>query len=84
MPDENCQKVGEHALGAWGWFAIFALFALLAAAIWYCVHAWNAMAGVGISWVGWLFIGLGVVLTLAVGGGLMALLFYSSRKGRDF
>jgi hypothetical protein len=27
---------------------------------------------------------LGVVVTILVGSGLMALLFYSSRSGRDF
>jgi hypothetical protein len=34
--------------------------------------------------VGWAFLGLGVILTIVLGGGLMALLFYSSRKGKDF
>jgi hypothetical protein len=71
-------------LGAWGWFAIIALLGLLAAAIWYCIHAWNEVAGSGISPSGWLFLVLGVVFTIAVGGGLMALLFYSSREGKDF
>lgn len=71
-------------LGRWGWFAIVALLALLAAALWYCVHAWAEVPGNGISPIGWLFLVLGVILTLVVGGGLMALLFYSSRKGRDF
>ncbi|MGH6875851.1 MAG: hypothetical protein ACREHV_00580, partial [Rhizomicrobium sp.] len=74
----------SRRLGPWGWFAIAALVALLAAAIWYCVYAWRALPGVGIPPVGWLFVVLGAVCTAAVGGGLMALLFYSSRKGRDF
>ncbi|MGH6889763.1 MAG: hypothetical protein ACREHF_11300 [Rhizomicrobium sp.] len=84
MPDEEGHDAGERRLGAWGWFAIFALLAILAAAIWYCIHAWREMAGVGISPAGWIFLGLGAVLTIMVGGGLMALLFYSSRKGKDF
>jgi hypothetical protein len=84
MPDQGSQGSDQRRLGAWGWFAIVALLAILAAAIWYCVHAWDALAGVGISPAGWLFLGLGVALTIVVGGGLMALLFYSSRKGKDF
>lgn len=84
MLDKESPRSGERRLGVWGWFAILALFAILAAAIWYCIHAWSAMAGVGISPAGWLFLGLGVVLTIVVGGGLMALLFYSSRRGKDF
>jgi hypothetical protein len=34
--------------------------------------------------MGWFFMIVGGIVTLAVGGGLMALIFYSSRKGRDF
>ena len=32
---------------------------------------------------GWLMMGLGIVFTLLVGGGLMALIFYSNRAGFD-
>jgi hypothetical protein len=38
---------------------------------------------VGIPAIGWIFLVAGVIVTLLVGGGLMALLFYSSRKGKD-
>ncbi|HEY6578415.1 MAG TPA: hypothetical protein VIY09_03770 [Rhizomicrobium sp.] len=84
MPIPGNDSTQSRRLGPWGWFAIAALIALLAAAIWYCVHAWRELPGVGISPIGWMFLVLGVVCTMAVGGGLMALLFYSSRKGRDF
>jgi hypothetical protein len=43
-------------------------------------------AGIGdseISGAGWLAMGLGVVITLALGIGLMALVFISSRRGYD-
>jgi hypothetical protein len=73
----------ERKLGPWGWFALIALFGFLIAAIAYAVHAWNALGGVGISTAGWLFLSLGVVFTIAIGGGLMALLFYSSRHHYD-
>jgi hypothetical protein len=42
-----------------------------------------ALDGVQISLAGWIFMGLGIVFTLLVGGGLMALVFYSSRNDYD-
>ncbi|WBQ12750.1 hypothetical protein L2D00_12975 [Hyphomonadaceae bacterium BL14] len=39
--------------------------------------------GLQITWHGWLAMALGVVLSLAVGGGLMTLVFYSARHGHD-
>jgi phosphoglycerol transferase MdoB-like AlkP superfamily enzyme len=71
-------------LGGWGWFAIVALVALLLAAVCYSILAWQDVPNVGIPPIGWLFLVLGVIFTMLVGGGLMALLFYSSRKGKDF
>ena len=71
-------------LGGWGWFAVLVLLALLVGAVCYCVYAWREVPDVGIPPVGWLFLALGVVFTVLVGGGLMVLLFYSSRKGKDF
>jgi protein-S-isoprenylcysteine O-methyltransferase Ste14 len=84
MPDNNQSKPPGRRLGPWGWVALVALFTLLVFAIWYCAHAWSELPGVGIPPMGWLFLGLGVLLTIVVGAGLMFLLFYSSRKGRDF
>ena len=43
-------------------------------------------AGIGdseISGAGWLAMGLGVIVTLGLGIGLMALVFISSRRGYD-
>jgi hypothetical protein len=73
----------SRKLGPGGWFAIVVLLGFLAAAIIYAVRAWNAMSGVAISPLGWLFMGMGVFFTIAVGGGLMALVFYSSRHNYD-
>jgi hypothetical protein len=41
---------------------------------------WDASA---MSIHGWIALTLGTLLSLAVGGGLMALVFYSARKGYD-
>jgi hypothetical protein len=59
------------------------LFLLLAAALWFAAEAWIHLGGDAIPIYGWFAIGGGVVFSLAVGGGLMALVFYSNRHGYD-
>jgi hypothetical protein len=57
--------------------AIVLVLGFLIAAVW---------IGIGdseISAAGWLAMGLGVIVTLALGIGLMALVFISSRRGYD-
>ena len=71
-------------VGPAGWVAIVVLAAFLVSAIAYAVYAWNSLSGVKMPATGWLFMILGAVVTFGLGAGLMALVFYSSRKGRDF
>ena len=59
------------------------LIALLVAAIAFSVAAWTRLTEVQIPLSGWLAIAGGVLVTLLIGGGLMALVFYSNRKGYD-
>jgi hypothetical protein len=44
---------------------------------------WAQVGDVQISLAGWLAMGFGVLLTLALGVGLMTLVFISSRRGYD-
>ena len=81
-PDDKETRSGR--LGPWGWFAIAAMIVLLVAAIAYSIHAWSELPGGGISPTGWVFLMLGAIVTTVVGAGLMLLLFFSSREGRDF
>lgn len=81
--DDSETPADKKDLGPAGWFAIVILLGFLAGAIAYAIHAWNAMSGVAISPLGWFFMSLGVFFTLLVGGGLMALVFYSSRHNYD-
>ena len=84
-PDKSGQSPQESGpIGIAGWIAIIVLAGFLVAGILYAIHAWNALPGTTIPPLGWVYMGLGAVFTLLVGGGLMALLFYSSRKGKDF
>jgi len=81
MNDNGPEQEGRITVA--GWITIVVLFALLAWALWYAVWGWGALAGVGVSTFGWVMLVLGVLVTILVGGGLMALLFYSSRKNYD-
>ena len=59
-----------------------ALLAILGLSVWWMISAW-ARIDVRISGHGWTALILGVVFSIIVGCGLMALLFFSSRRGYD-
>jgi hypothetical protein len=69
-------RAGEVAL-------VVFFVALLVLAALYSWHVWAAMPDAQVSASGWIALVIGSVLTLAVGGGLMFLVFYSSRHGYD-
>lgn len=79
MEDESRNK----RLGPMAWTGIIALCAILAVSLIYAVTAWEDLGAVSMSAAGWLFLILGVVITLGVGGGLMWLVFYSARHHYD-
>ena len=62
---------------------VIALFALLALSVWFAAYAWTHLGGDPLPTYGYVAIAGGVVISLVVGGGLMALAFYSSRHGYD-
>ncbi len=55
---------------------IIALFALLVLALWFAGSAWIHLGGDEIPLYGYVAIAGGVLFSLLVGGGLMALVFY--------
>jgi hypothetical protein len=61
---------------------IVPLFALLVAALWFAAVTWTRL-GDAVPFWGWFAIGGGVLFSLLIGGGLMALMFYSARHGYD-
>jgi hypothetical protein len=72
-----------NALGR-GSYAIIAV--LLGLLIWAAVIGgigWSSAAGTDVPLTGYVAMALGVVFSLVVGIGLMALVFYSSRSGYD-
>lgn len=59
------------------------LLALLAFSVWFAASAWVHLGGDAIPFYGYVAIAGGVLFSLLVGGGLMALVFYSNRHGYD-
>src|SRR5262245_66131840 len=59
------------------------LLAFLAGAIYVAHYGWVPAGDVTMPAWGWLMMGLGIFFTVVVGGGLMGLIFYSSRAGYD-
>jgi len=59
------------------------LFALLIFAVVIAVAGWHSAAGADVPVIGYVAMAGGVLLSLAVGIGLMVLPFYSSRAGYD-
>lgn len=64
-------------------FVIVPLLALLVAAIWFAASSWEHFGGDPIPVWGWFAVAGGVLFSLLIGGGLMALMFYSARHGYD-
>ncbi len=71
----------------WGTALVVAvLLGLLALAVYVGVAGWNMgsdSAGDSMSTTGYIAMGFGIAVTLALGVGLMALMYYSSRHDRD-
>jgi hypothetical protein len=62
---------------------ILPLFVLLAASVWFAYGLWAADEGPPMPATGYVAMSLGILFSLLVGCGLMALVFYSSRRGYD-
>ena len=68
----------------WGsWLVLGVLVGLLVVAIAVLFIGWDPEQGSAMTGRGYAAMALGIVATLALGIGLMALVFYSSRSGRD-
>jgi hypothetical protein len=70
-------------LGAGSWITLIILISLLVAAGFIAYFGWALGDGIEVSAAGYVAMALGVLFSLAVGCGLMALIFYSSRSGYD-
>ena len=73
---------------AWGgsastWIAVALAVAAVLAVVVVIVESLNGLGDSEISLAGWFAMGLGILVTLALGIGLMSLVFFSSRGGYD-
>jgi len=74
--------MGKPGLGTI--IALIILVGLLLMAIVFLAVGWDAPpGGEQMSTGGWIAMVLGILATLALGIGLMTLMFYSNRSGRD-
>jgi len=64
------------------WVISAALLAILAIAFWASYGLWISVVASVPAWV-WLLLAIGGGLSVALGAGLMALVFYSNRMGFD-
>ena len=62
---------------------IVPLFVILGAAIWWAVSLWMWVEGPPMPVAGHVAMWLGIFFSLVIGCGLMALMFFSSRRGYD-
>ena len=62
---------------------IVPLVAFLAASVWFAFYFWTTDQGPPMPTSGYVAMGLGILFSLVVGIGLMALVFYSNRHGYD-
>jgi len=70
-----------RSIGAW--VAVAVALTVVATVVILVAGFWGDIGASRMSLAGWLAMGLGIVLTLALGIGLMALVFISSRSGWD-
>lgn len=70
-------------MGAGSWTILVVLLSLLVATFVIVYSGWTSAREADVPISGYVAMGIGVILSLAVGFGLMALVFYSSRKGYD-
>jgi hypothetical protein len=70
-------------LGLGSWSILVVLLLLLAGTLVLVYEGWTLATGTDVPASGYVAMALGVIVSLGVGFGLMALVFYSSRKGYD-
>jgi hypothetical protein len=76
--------MGGKPKPGWGsWLILAVLVGLLGIAIVVLYVSWDPEQSGAMTGAGYIAMTLGVVATLALGIGLMALMYYSNRSGRD-
>jgi hypothetical protein len=82
--DGVLHTMGTEPKRGWGsWLILAILLGLLCIAIVVLYVSWDPEQSGAMTGAGYVAMTLGIVATLALGIGLMALMYYSNRSGRD-
>jgi flagellar basal body-associated protein FliL len=81
--EENRTSSMSARMGVGSWIVLIVLLSLLVATGIVIYFGWTLGTGTDVPTSGYAAMAFGVIVSLAVGFGLMALIFYSSRKGYD-
>ncbi|WP_245334950.1 hypothetical protein [Bradyrhizobium mercantei] len=76
-------KAAPARLGAGSWVLLIVLLLLLVGTGFLVYLGWTLADGIEVTTAGYVAMAAGVILSLVVGCGLMALIFYSNRRGYD-
>lgn len=74
---------GTYIRGMHKTAVLLPLLAFLGAALWFAYYVWSTDTGPPMPASGYVAMALGILFSLVVGIGLMALVFYSHRHGYD-
>jgi hypothetical protein len=80
--DQGKPGDGGKWIGMGRWLATATLLGLLVFTLWVSYGLWTMVVATVPAFV-WLLLAIGGVLCIVLGGGLMALVFYSNRMGYD-
>ena len=78
----STETKNSATMGVGSWAILIVLLLLLIATGVVTYSGWTLASGADVPASGYIAIVFGVIISLAVGFGLMTLIFYSSRKGR--
>jgi hypothetical protein len=76
-------SIGSSRIGAGSWIILLVLLSLLIATGVISYIGWTLGGTTAVPASGYVALALGVIFSLVVGFGLMAMIFYSSRQGYD-
>jgi hypothetical protein len=79
----STNEAAQARLGAGSWIVLIVLLSLLVVTGVVAYLGWRLENGIEVSTAGYVAMSAGVIFSLVVGCGLMALIFYSSRSGYD-
>ena len=82
QPPRESHIPAKTRFGRSGWLAAGILGALFAVAVWFAFRGWTSVPN-EVNAGGYAIMVIGLIFLALLGGGLMALMFWSHKKGYD-